>query len=54
MGDKDIQVLMDLAENTRKNPPTKEEAIAIFVKMGVMDEQGNLTPPYKILETGQE
>ena len=50
MSDKDIQRLMDLAEDALKNPPTKEEALALFVKAGIMDEQGNLTPYFKILE----
>jgi hypothetical protein len=54
MGDKDIQRLMEIAEDALKRKWTKEEAIAFFVKAGIMDEQGNLTPPYRILETGQE
>jgi hypothetical protein len=50
MGDKDIQRLMDLAQDLLKHPPTREEALALFVKAGIMDEQGNLTPYFKILE----
>jgi hypothetical protein len=50
MDDKDIQRLKDLFEDLSKHPPTKEEALAFFVKAGIMDEDGNLTPDYKILE----
>lgn len=46
--------MMDLADDMLKRGFTKEEAIALFVKAGIMDEKGNLTPPYRILETGQE
>ena len=50
MGDKDIQRLKDLLEDALKHPPTKEEALALFVRAGIMDEDGNLTPYFKILE----
>jgi hypothetical protein len=50
MGDKDIQRLMDLVQDLSKHPPSREEALAFFVKAGIMDEHGNLTPDYKILE----
>jgi hypothetical protein len=50
MSDKDIQRLIELAEEGLKHPPTEEEALALFVKAGIMDEQGNLTPYFKILE----
>jgi hypothetical protein len=49
MGEKDIQRLKDLAENALKTPVSKEEAVAMFVKAGIMDENGNLTPPYQEL-----
>ncbi|HEX3933197.1 MAG TPA: hypothetical protein VHW43_00870 [Puia sp.] len=51
MEDKDIQRLMELAEDLRQEVETwtKEEAIASFVRAGIMDENGNLTPPYQEL-----
>jgi hypothetical protein len=57
MGDKDIQRLMDLAESLLQESKTwtKEQAIASFVSAGIMDENGNLTPPYlELLEFDQE
>ncbi len=49
MGDKDIQRLMELAEKLGEEIKTwtKEEAIASFVRAGIMDENGDWTQPYK-------
>jgi hypothetical protein len=51
MGDKDIQRLMELAENLIQQSKTwtKEEALASLVRAGILDEHGNHTPPYQEL-----
>jgi len=55
MGDKDIQRLKELAENLLQQTPTREEAIAMFVEAGIMDKNGDLTPPYQeLLASDQE
>ena len=38
---------MELAENALRTPVTKEEAIAFFVRAGIMDPNGDLTQPYR-------
>lgn len=51
MGEKDIQRLKELAENLleRSKTWTKEEALASLVSAGILDEDGNYTPPYQEL-----
>jgi hypothetical protein len=46
MSDKDIQLLMDLARKQSQEKLTPEEALCLFVRAGILDENGNLTPPY--------
>lgn len=50
MSEKDFKKLMELAEEQLNEKVTKEEALRIFVQAGILDEDGNLTPPYAILE----
>lgn len=53
MSEKDYQRLMDLAakglEEARKM--TKEEALAVLIRAGHLDKDGNFTEPYKHLAT---
>ena len=49
MSDKDIQRLIDLAEAGLKRSWTKEEALALLVQAGILDENGEPTAPYKEL-----
>lgn len=46
MSDEDIQRIRDIFEYRRKNPWTPEEALAFFVRAGILDENGNYTGPY--------
>jgi hypothetical protein len=47
MSDKDIQRLIDLANEGLKRSFTKEEALASLVDAGILDENGDLTAPYQ-------
>ncbi len=53
MSEKDYKILMDLAakglEKARKM--TKEEALAVLMRCGHLDKDGNFTEPYKHLAT---
>jgi hypothetical protein len=49
MSDKDIQRLIDLANDGLKRSWTKEEALALLVEAGILDENGEPTAPYKEL-----
>jgi hypothetical protein len=49
MSDKDFQLLMDLADELLSKEVTKEEALRSLVNAGILDEEGNLTEPYKNL-----
>jgi hypothetical protein len=49
MTDKDIQRLIDLANDLSKRPATQEEALALLVEAGILDENGEPTAPYKEL-----
>ena len=46
MNDKDFKILMEIAEDLRKTPFTKEQALQSFVRAGILDEHGKLTQPY--------
>jgi hypothetical protein len=48
MSEKDVQVLIDLAEELAKTL-TKEEALKSLVAAGILDKNGNYTKPYKEL-----
>lgn len=41
---------MELAQQLAREKPTKEEALASLVRAGILDENGNFTPPYACLE----
>ena len=49
MSDKDIQRLIDLVNAGLKQSFTKEEALALLVEAGILDENGEPTAPYKEL-----
>lgn len=46
MSNKDIQRLIDLANNKRKNSGTKEDAMDRLVSAGILDKNGNYTKHY--------
>jgi hypothetical protein len=48
MGDKDIQRLMDLLEGKLQQPLTESEALQSLIDAGLLDQNGNPTPPYII------
>lgn len=54
MSDKDIQRLIELAESQLERSFTQEEALASLVSAGILDEDGNPTPPYQELAREQE
>jgi len=51
MSDKDLQLLMELAEEKLQKTVTKEDALKSFIAAGILDESGEYTEPYKELET---
>ena len=51
MSDQDIKRLVDLAKNKRKAGITKEQALQSFINAGIMNEKGEYTKPYAILNT---
>ena len=51
MSDKDLQLLMELAEEKLQKAVTKEDALKSFIAAGILDEAGEYTEPYKELET---
>lgn len=52
MSEKEFQSLMDLMKRAAEEAKdlTKEEALAVLVRAGIFDKDGNYTEPYKILE----
>jgi hypothetical protein len=50
MSEEEFQSLMDLAKRAAEKTYTKEEALAILIRVGILDKDGNYTEPYKILE----
>lgn len=42
--------MMDLAESLRQRKLSREEALQGLIDAGILDENGNYTEPYKILE----
>ncbi len=50
MSEKDLQLLIDLAEAKLKKGVTKEDALQSFIAAGILDESGDYTAPYKELE----
>ncbi|HEV2483402.1 MAG TPA: hypothetical protein VGS79_27245 [Puia sp.] len=50
MSEEEFQLLMDLFKRKAEETYTKEESLAILVRAGIFDKDGNYTEPYKILE----
>jgi hypothetical protein len=50
MSDKDLKRLIDLAKK-RKSSMTKEQALQSFIDAGIMNDKGEFTKPYAILES---
>jgi hypothetical protein len=46
MSDQDFNKLMELVQRQLQEEVSKEEALLSFVRAGILDENGNLTPPY--------
>ncbi|WP_127130966.1 hypothetical protein [Pseudoflavitalea rhizosphaerae] len=44
------QRMMDLAVSLSERKLTREEALQGLINAGILDENGNYTEPYKILE----
>jgi hypothetical protein len=51
MSDQDLKRLSDLAKNKRKAGVTREQALKSFISIGIMNEKGEFTKPYAILES---
>jgi len=51
MSDKDLNILIELAQEKLKKGVSKEEALNSFIAAGIMDDKGAYTEPYKELET---
>ena len=50
VSDQDIKKLSDLAKEQLKAGRTKEQALQSFIDAGIMNEKGEYTKPYAILE----
>lgn len=48
--DEEFQLMMDRADEKLRNPLSKEEARRSLQSAGILDENGELTEPYKCLE----
>jgi hypothetical protein len=46
MSDKDFNNLLELAIKQSQEELSRDEALCLFVRAGILDEGGNLTPPY--------
>lgn len=51
MTQEEINALTQLAKDGLKKVSSKEEALEIFVKAGILDKNGKFTKPYKNLGT---
>ena len=49
MSEKDIQLLIELAESKIQSGVTREEALETFVGAGIMDENADYTEAYRDL-----
>lgn len=49
MTEKEQQQLIQIAKDRLDNPRSKEEILQTFVNAGILDENGNLTEPFKHL-----
>lgn len=50
MNDKDLDILIQLAEEKLKMGISREDALNSFVTAGIMDENGQYTEPYRELK----
>ena len=50
MSEKDLQLLIDLAEAKLKKGVTKEDALQSFIAAGILDASGDYTAPYQELD----
>lgn len=50
MSEKDLNLLIELAQEKLRIGVSKEDAINSFVSAGIMDAKGVYTAPYKELE----
>jgi len=46
MSEKDFNKLLELAQKQLQEKVSDEEALRSLVRAGILDEAGNLTPPY--------
>lgn len=53
MSDKDIQILIQLAEQKLQQPVTQQQALRSLIDAGLIDQQGNPTQPYLDLANEQ-
>jgi hypothetical protein len=51
ISDQDIKRLIDLAKEKLKAGITKEQALQSFIDAGIMNDKGEFTKPYAILES---
>ena len=51
MSDKDLNKLMELAQQKLEENVSVEEALRSFIQAGILDESGELTEPYEDLAT---
>jgi hypothetical protein len=49
MSDKEIQILIEWAQQKIANPVSPEEALANFVEAGILNPDGSFTEPYQAL-----
>lgn len=50
MSEQDFNKLLELAQRQLQEKVTDEEALRSLVRAGILDESGNLTPPYADLD----
>jgi hypothetical protein len=53
MSDKEIQKLIDLADDELQHPLSQQEALASLVAAGLLDQDGQPTAPYQELAQEQ-
>jgi len=51
MSEKDLNLLIELAQEKVKKVVSEEEALNSFITAGILDAHGEYTEPYKELET---
>lgn len=54
MNEKDMQLLIEIAEAKMRATTTPAQALQNLIDAGILDANGNYTPPYReMLENGQ-